>query len=161
MLKVAFFAAFVVAFRLVPAASAQSVSELVGAWRFVSNVNTSSSGQESLPFGMNPLGVAIFTADGRFALMNLRADLPKIASSNRMQATPAEEKAIVQGALALHGTYTLDGKDLSLHVEGSSFANWTGTDQKRPIVKWSPAEFTWEVASSVGGKSQVTWQKLH
>jgi hypothetical protein len=53
------------------------------------------------------------------------------ASNNRTQGTPAEYKATVEGSISYFGTYSVSGTDLILHVEGSTFPNWTGTDQKR------------------------------
>jgi len=44
----------------------------------------------------------------------MRADLPKFGSGSRLQGTPDENKAIVQGTVSSFGTYTVDeGKKLS------------------------------------------------
>jgi hypothetical protein len=85
-------------------------------------------------FGPNPKGILIFDANGRFYLQILRSELPKIASNKRDTGTPEENKAVVSGSIAYYGTYTMNGTDLMLHVEGCSFPNWTGTDQKRSNV---------------------------
>jgi hypothetical protein len=102
-------------------AAAQSAKDLVGSWTVVS-VDA---------YGPNPKGSLIFEADGRFSLQLMRSDLPKYASNNRTQGTPAEYKATVEGSLSYFGTYSVSGTDLLLHVDGSTFPNWTGTDQKR------------------------------
>jgi Lipocalin-like domain len=85
-------------------------------------------------FGPNPKGILIFDANGRFYPQILRSELPKIASNKRDTGTPEENKAVVSGSIAYYGTYTMNGTDLMLHVEGCSFPNWTGTDQKRSNV---------------------------
>ena len=105
-------------------AVAQSAKDLVGAWTPVSVA----------AFGSNPKGTLIFDANGRFYLQLLRSDLPKIASNKRDMATPEENKAIISGSIAYYGTYTMNGTDLMLRVEGCSFPNWTGTEQKRPFT---------------------------
>ena len=61
----------------------------------------------------------------------MKSDLPKYASNNRTQGTPAEYKDTAEGNISYFGTYTVSGTDLILHVEGSTFPNWIGTDQKR------------------------------
>jgi hypothetical protein len=41
-------------------------------------------------------------------------------------------KAVVQGSIAVFGTYSEDGTDniITFHIEGSTFPNWNGTVQK-------------------------------
>ena len=95
--------------------------QLMGSWTIVSADD----------YGPNPKGSLIFEANGRFSLQLMRADLPKYASNGRIQGTPAEYKATVEGSLSYFGTYSVSGSDLTFHVEGSTFPNWTGTDQKR------------------------------
>jgi hypothetical protein len=141
-------------------AFAQSAKDLIGTWQHVANVNTSADGQKSDTFGKNPKGIAIFSSDGHFIVVNHRPELPKFASNNRMQGTADENKAIVQGSIALYGTYTVNGKELTMKVDGSTYPDGTGTDQKRTIVSYSPDEIKWELAASIGGKSEVTWRKI-
>jgi hypothetical protein len=102
-------------------AAAQSAKDLVGSWTVVS-VDA---------YGPNPKGSLIFEANGRYSLQLMRSDLPKYASNNRTQGTQAEYKATAEGSISYFGTYSVSGTDLLLHVDGSTFPNWTGTDQKR------------------------------
>jgi hypothetical protein len=44
------------------------------------------------------------------------AVLPKLASANRGQATPEENKAIVEGSLAYYGTYSVSDADKMITV---------------------------------------------
>ena len=59
-------------------------------------------------FGANPKGIQTFEANGRFTLVFLKSDLPKVASNDRMTPTPEEAMAIAKGAIAYYGTYTVD-----------------------------------------------------
>src|ERR1700687_1991140 len=88
-------------------AAAQSAKDLVGSWTPVT-VDA---------YGPNPKGSLIFESNGRFSLQLMRSDLPKYASNNRTQGTPAEYKATVEGSLSYFGTYSVSGTDLMLHVE--------------------------------------------
>jgi len=74
----------------VPGARAQSVS-LVGSWSLVSLTVTRSGTDEEL-LGAHPEGLLVFGNDGLYALVGVRADLPKFASGNRLQGT-ADENA--------------------------------------------------------------------
>ena len=99
----------------------------------------------------NPKGNLTFDANGRFSLQLLRADLKKIAANKRDMGTPEENNAIVHGSIAYYGTYTMNGTELVLHVEASSFPNWTGTDQKRTNVSLTADQLTYtNPAPSVG-----------
>src|SRR5205809_6697758 len=93
---------------LAGSAAAQSAKQLVGSWTAVSVDG----------YGPNPKGSLIFEANGRFSLQLMRADLPKYASNSRIQGTPAEYKATVEGSISYFGTYSVSGSDLTFHVEG-------------------------------------------
>jgi Lipocalin-like domain len=122
-------------------AVAQSAKDLVGTWTPVS----------AEVFGPNPKGNLTFDANGRFSLQLLRADLKKIAANKRDMGTPEENNAIVHGSISYYGTYTMNGTELVLHVEASSFPNWTGTDQKRTNVSLTADQLTYtNPAPSVG-----------
>jgi hypothetical protein len=133
--------------------------QLVGTWVLVSNTTTSPNART---FGPND-GVAIFEANGRFALSLVRSDIPKIASNNRDTGTPDENKAIVQGSIAYFGTYSVSEPDgtVTLHIERSSFPNWNGTDQKRLIISLTSTEFKYtNPAASVGGTAELAWKRV-
>src|SRR6185503_7618377 len=75
--------------------------QLVGTWNFVIAEITAADGKKTLPFGDKPKGQIIFTADGHFSQVHVTSGLPRIASNNRLSGTDADNKAIVQGTLAL------------------------------------------------------------
>ena len=81
--------------------------------------------------------MAIFGSNGRFAIVNINPDTPEFASDNRAQATPEENKAAVLGGIALYGTYSVVNKVIAFKVEGSTYPNWTGTEQKRTVKSFT------------------------
>jgi hypothetical protein len=107
--------------------------QLVGTWAFVSSTGKLADG--SAVWGTNPQGQLSFDANGRYSIIIVRSDMTKYASNNRMQTTPAEDKATVQGAVAYFGTYTVNEADRSYtnHVLGSSYPNWNGADLKQVV----------------------------
>jgi hypothetical protein len=140
-------------------AQAQTAQDLVGTWQLVSNTNVRQDGTKVDIFGTSPKGLYVFTNNGHFAIINVRPDLPKFASNNRNEGTPDENKSIVQGSIALFGTYSVGDKVLTLKVEGSTWPSWTGTDQKRNFTL-SGDELKWSLPASVGGTAEVVLRRV-
>ena len=117
--------------------------QLVGTWNFVIAEITAADGKKTLPFGDKPKGQIIFTADGHFSQVHVSSGLPRIASNNRLAGTDADNRAIVQGTLALFGTYTVDEakKTLTFNITASTYPNQEGTSQTRTIDKLTDEEF--------------------
>jgi Lipocalin-like domain len=126
--------------------------QLVGTWTFVSSTAKLADGSPA--WGSNPKGQLSLDADGRYSSVIVRSDLAKYASNNRMQTAPAEDKATVQGAIALFGTYTVNEADRSytIRVDGSSYPNWNGTDRKQFVESITADELKIRnPAPSIGG----------
>jgi hypothetical protein len=113
-------------------ASAQVDPNLVGAWNIVS-LTYQQGDKTTEPYGPNVKGTQVFGADGRFAVVVTRGDLPKVASNNRETATADESEKIVHGSIAYFGSYTTNAADhtVTVNIEAATFANWNGTSQKR------------------------------
>ena len=110
--------------------------ELIGAWLHISTKYKFPDGKTEDAFGPGARGILILDASGRVAFVNMRASLPKFASNDRMNGTAEEYKAIGQGSYAFFGTYTVNEADRSftIHVEGSTFPNYDGANQKRSSI---------------------------
>jgi Lipocalin-like domain len=143
-------------------AAAQSAKDLVGTWTNVSNINIRPDGSRTESFGPHGTGVAIFESNGRYAVINLNPDIPKFASNNRAQGTPTENKAAVEGSIGHYGTYSVDmaNKVINIKIEGSSYPNWTGTEQKRTIISFAGDDLKWSSPASIGGTSEVGWKRV-
>ncbi|MFI5295096.1 MAG: lipocalin-like domain-containing protein [Thermodesulfovibrionales bacterium] len=124
-----------------------------GSWILVALYNE-TDGKKTDPFGPNPRGSMLLTPDGRFSMILMRSSLPKFASNVRTKGTVEENQEVVHGSVAAFGTYKVTGDKeqiLNLHMEGSTFPNWDGQDQKRPItVKGDELKVT-NPAPSIGG----------
>jgi hypothetical protein len=140
-------------------AAAQTAKDVVGTWMSVSNINIRADGSKAAVFGPNGKGMAIFESNGRFAIVNINPDVAKFASNNRAQGTPAENKAAMEGGIALFGTYSVAEKVLTLKIEGSTYPNWTGTEQKRNLTL-SGDELKYSLAASIGGTAEVTYKRV-
>jgi hypothetical protein len=134
--------------------------QLVGTWTIVSNEQTLPDGSKLQAFGANPKGIQVFDSNGRVYLMYARADLPKIASNNRLTPTAEEAKAIAVGTIANFGTYTVDEakKTFTAQIEASTFANQLGTGTFT-IVSLTADEFTYSLQPLIGGLVVVTFKR--
>jgi len=144
------------------AAVAQTAKDLVGTWTNVSNTNIRPDGSKADVFGPRGTGIVIFESNGRYAIINVNPDIPKFASNNRAQGTAAENKAVVEGSIAHYGTYSYDAanKVINLKIEGSTYPNWAGTEQKRSIITFAGDDLKWSVAASIGGTGEVGWKRV-
>jgi hypothetical protein len=105
--------------------------QLVGTWSLVSLVND-VDGKKIELFGPNPNGQFVFTSDGHFSMNIVRPDRQKFASNNRLTGTPEENKEAVLGNISIFGSYTINSDgSLKMHIAGSNFSNWDGTEQIR------------------------------
>jgi Lipocalin-like domain len=135
--------------------------QLIGAWTMVSDA-VDQGGTKVEPFGPSPKGQMLLTSDGHFSIVLTRPDVPKFASNSRNSGTADENKAAMQGGIGYFGTYTVSDADktVNLHVEASTFPNWSGTDQKR-VVALSGDEMTvTNPTPSIGpGTATLVWKR--
>jgi hypothetical protein len=131
---------------------------LIGTWKPVAIENVRPDGSKAYPYTVTPMGVLIFGDTGHFSLQVLRPGVPKYASGNRSQGTPEENRATVQGGIHFFGTYTVNEADQTFvfHIEGSSFPNYNGFDQKRTAaVDGDELRLTVGRVSAGGSANQV------
>lgn len=139
--------------------------QLVGTWRSVSTVVTRKDGTRLEPFGKQPVGILIFTANGNVALIVTRSDAPKIAASNRLEGTPEEYRAIMRGTHAFFGTYGIDdgAKSFTISILGGTFPNEVGRQSKRTVTAINSDElkFTYAAGGAAGALAQATWRRAN
>ena len=161
-------AAAAFAFALLPgSAVSQQKSlkdQLVGSWAVTSWQQTYPDGRKDQAFGANPKGINTFEANGRFSVIFMRPDLPKIASNDRVKPTADEAMAIAKGAIAYYGTYTVNeaDKSLSLNLEATTYSNQMSlASQKRIVTTISADELKYQNPTSTsGGKIEVALKRV-
>jgi lipocalin-like protein len=145
-------------------ASAQQRSlkdQLVGTWTVASWERTLPNGSKMQSFGTNPKGVVMFDPNGRMFLMFARPDLPKIASNNPQTASPEEAKAVMAGAIAYFGMYTVDdaNRTFSLRLDASTFPNQLAGEMKRTITSLTADELKYDTIALNGDKISVGFKR--
>jgi hypothetical protein len=102
---------------------------LIGTWKLVSAEREDiPSGRKVDQLGPNPIGYINYAPDGRMMAIIARSDRAKPA---RPRPTPEEAEALVRSVVSYAGTYTIDGNEVTHHVDISWNESWTGTEQKR------------------------------
>jgi len=144
------------------AAQSSLKQQLIGTWTYVIAYNIMPNGARIEPQGPNGKGILIMDANGRFVWDLIKPDLPRFASNNRQTGTEAENRAVVQGALACFGTYEVDeaGKALVMHIEYSSFPNFNGAEQRRSIKIENDELTVINSAGASGGTAYVSWTRV-
>jgi len=137
---------------------------LIGTWRLVSTVSEDlTTGEKSNTWGPNPSGYINYGPDGRMIVINTGSDRKKPAGA---APTDQESLALFRSCLAYAGTYTVDGNEVTHHVDISWNEAWTGTKQVRVAtfdgnrVRLS----TRPTPDPVSGRMSVrtiTWEKLN
>src|SRR5262245_6059155 len=144
-------------------ASAQGSQRLSGTYAAVSAVTIDGSGNRSDVFGPGPRGQLVFTADGNYSLILMRASLPKFASKSRLKGTAEENRDVVAGSIAHFGKYTIDDKagTITFNVNSSSYPNWDGEPQTRPFSLEGDT-FVYKVAAVSGGtgSGELVWKRV-
>lgn len=139
--------------------------QIVGDWTLISWIQTRSDGTKNFRFGNNPKGINMFDLGGRFSLVILQANLPKISSNDPMKPSAEEAEAIIRGSIAYYGTYRVDEatKTIDMQLDGTTLTNQLGITQKRTIDSISADEMRYSNPTAVGGggagKIEVAWKR--
>ena len=134
--------------------------QLVGTWTLLSWEQKKADGTKVERYGTNPKGIAFFDADGRYIITVMKSDRAKYVSNTLWQGTPQENKETADGTITYFGTYSTNeiGDSITIHVEGSSFPNWNGSDQKR-FVAIVGDQLTLTVRPPGGDVVDVIWKR--
>jgi hypothetical protein len=137
--------------------------QIVGTWTFVSSANVMPDGTKIDQWaGSNPQGIFMLDGSGHFSFFITRSDLPKFAGKTVPEGTAAEYKAVMTGFVGSFGTYTINEADKTIitHVEGSSFPNLVGLDQKRLITTLTADELKYgNPVNTASGTVEATWKR--
>jgi hypothetical protein len=138
-------------------AVAQSGS-IVGAWALTAADKLLPNGtRTSDHYGDNPHGIAIFTADGHYAVEIYRADHTKFSSGGPLKGTPDEYKEALEGMSVHFGRYMVDPSrhTISFIIDRASFSDWDDTTQVRSY-ELKGDELSWRVPARPDGSIPIT-----
>lgn len=119
----------IVAAFLAGPAVAQTTAPLVGTWKLVRYVDTPAKGDPVKPFGDDPIGYFIFTADGHASINILRH--PNDTRRPMLDIDP--DGCVPDWYCSYFGTYSIDsrGEAWAIKVVGGNIPSFLGTEQRR------------------------------
>jgi len=144
-------------------AHGQSVSPIAGTWTLVAADLLHADGTRTADYGTSPKGLLIVDRDGRYSLQIFRSERPRFASGDKATGTAAELRAAAMGSSTHFGRMSLDtvAHVLTVDIEGASFPNQEGTQQKRAYVLEGD-RLSYKVPPRADGSTPITvWRRTH
>ena len=130
-------------------------------WRLVSG-RVERGGKEIHLTAPRVQGFLMFDSNDHFLIVITRSDRPKF-TSNSGQAGTRKNLSTLQLSIASFGTYSINGPDhsINVHIEGSTFPKWIGTDQKRWFaVDGDNLKLANSSPSGGRGTSELVWKRV-
>ena len=130
---------------------------LLGAWKVVSADVIKADGTRTEDYGKAPLGIAIFTADGHYAVEIYKSERLKFAANDKFKGTPEEYKDVSLAMSCHFGTFEVNQQKatITLKVESASFPNLVGSTRVSSFTLTGD-ELTWRVPPRPDGSIPVT-----
>lgn len=140
-------------------------NHLTGVWKLISGEFRYSGDTVTYPWGKDPGGQIVYTADGYMAAQIMNPDRPEFVSRDHMKGTDIEIRAAFEGYQAYYGTYAIDEKEkiVNHRVEGSVFPNLIGHTLKRYYELSGDMLTLRTPPMKMGGKevtSVLIWQRV-
>ena len=139
-------------------------NNLVGTWRLVGALSTTSTGERNeTPYGADPTGLITYTGDGRISTVISYGGRKPLSFGREGAAQTEEQAEAFKTFLAYAGRYTLSGDTVTHHVEVSSIQNYARKDLVREVRFHDDRITLITPPMPVNGKIQtveLTWQRL-
>lgn len=162
-MKLLFLPAFVVLSFVTTAQTNSVKKQFVGTWSLVAVENTNADGTKTFPYGEDPVGLLVFSANGDYAIQILKAVRPKVAANDKNKATPEENAALVQGNNSHFGIYSVNQSErtITFNVQHAFYPNWEGDVQIRKYTLENNL-LSYVVTNTTNGgaiTAKVVWKK--
>ncbi|KRF00575.1 lipocalin-like domain protein [Frateuria sp. Soil773] len=115
------------------AGPARGVSSLAGSWTLVAAEVQHPDGSRAPDYGASPKGWLQIDRRGHYSLQIFKAGRPAFHAGDKAKGTPGEYEAAVMGSSTHYGMLRVepDRGILVFRIEGASFPNWEGQEQRR------------------------------
>ncbi len=113
----------------------EMAGSVVGDWKVTSVEHYTDAGT-LYPFGDDPQGFLMYSAEGLMSAVLMAAGRPNLAMDlllGTSTATAAETVAAFHSAYGFAGTYVVEGSVITHQLLVSTVQNWVGTSQVRPF----------------------------
>ena len=134
----------------------------IGTWRLLSWENKGPDGQVTYPYGQEPVGYLVYTAEGFMSVQIMDPDrrqgseklLPEPVSG---QTLSGEDKVMAYNTYQAYCgfyTYSMEDKVVTHAVKTGLIPGWTGKDQVRHF------EFTKEYLILSTESARLIWERI-
>ena len=138
----------------------EHIAPFLGSWDLISFEHVLPSGAASTPFGNLPVGLLVYQADGRMSAQVSTGTPTRLASDDSLEASVEEAADAWRTYFGYWGSFKVCPEEgVVVHrVEGSSFPNWIGTEQRRHF-RFDGANQLILEAESASGRYTLIWQR--
>ena len=138
---------------------------LAGTWTLVRCDNVYPDGHRVELYGPHPQGLWMIDTHGHYMLLIARAKRTPFAVADKSKGTPEEYRAASLDVNAHYGSVSVQGNQLSTHIEQASFPNWIGHSGSTSY-SMEGKQLTYIVAkpssgASEGAHGEVVWERLN
>lgn len=144
------------------AGPARGVSSLAGTWTLVAADVQHPDGSRASDYGASPKGLLLIDGQGHYSLQIFKAERPAFHAGDKAKGTPDEYEAAVMGSSTHYGTLRIepDRDVLVFHIQGASFPNWEGQDQRRQY-ELDGSVLSYRVAPRPNGDVPISvWRRI-
>ena len=115
------------------AADTHGKISLAGTWTLMAADVLHPDGSRWRDYGEAPKGLLLIDREGHYSLQLYRTDRPRFVDPSKARATAQEYQTAVMGSSTHYGTVSIepDRHHLVFRIEGASFPNWEGQQQRR------------------------------
>ena len=141
----------------VSVSAAAQESSIVGTWVLTGAEKLLPDGQRVPDYGLNPHGLAIFTADGYYSVQIYRAERLKFSSGDKFKGTLEEYRDASLSTSVHFGRYSVDPvkHTITFKIDRSSIPNLDDTTAVRPY-ELKGDELSWRVGPRQDGSVPMT-----
>jgi len=128
--------------------------DLIGAWHLVDTWVDNADGTQTRHQGPTPKGIIMYTADGHMSAITRWSERPFPQSG----VTDADKARMFDTYLSYAGRWSLDGNQVTHHIEHALNDTWVGLDRPRQIEKRGDHMYFTGPAGD-GGHATIIWQR--
>jgi hypothetical protein len=137
---------------------------LAGTWTLVRCDNVYPDGHRIELYGHDPQGMWMIDSNGHYMMQIARTQRTPFASGDKSKGTAEEYRAASLDSNAHFGSVSIDGSQMTTHIQQASFPNWNGKGGTTGYTL-SGNQLTYVVAkpssgAAEGAHGEVVWQKL-
>jgi hypothetical protein len=132
-----------------------SRDRLIGVWKLIS-IEMMVDGKTLYPYGEHPIGRLTYDAGGHTSAHVMRPGRVStvVDPSAVARSSKDEIRNIADGYVGYFGSFDVDDKTVTHHIEACTLPAWTGTAQKRQM------EFIGTQLVLRFGSNKLVWERL-